>query len=136
MKPFLWIVKIVAAVILLQTLFFKFTGHADSVFIFSQLGMEPWGRIGTGIMELIASFLLLIPRTAWMGAVLALGLMSGAIFFHLTQLGIEVQNDGGKLFAMALGVLICSLIVLWVNRNQVPILGKFIKSIQREPARA
>src|SRR3954469_22537690 len=87
-----WICRIAAAIILLQTLFFKFTAAPESVYIFSKLGLEPWGRIGTGIMELIASVLLLIPRTTSIGAFLAAGIMSGAIFSHLTKLGIAVQG--------------------------------------------
>src|SRR5580698_10347887 len=94
---FFWILRILAAIILLQTLFFKFSGAEESVYIFSKLGMEPWGRIGTGIIELIASILLLIPRTTAIGAVLGLGVMSGALFFHLTRLGIVVKDDHGQL---------------------------------------
>ncbi len=114
-----WILRLVAAVIMLQTLFFKFTASPESVYIFSMLGMEPWGRIGTGTMELIASVLILIPRTTAFGALLATGLMSGAIFFHLTTLGIEVQGDGGLLFTYALMVLVSSLILAIVYRRQV-----------------
>lgn len=114
-----WIVKVIAAVILLQTLFFKFSAAEESVYIFSKLGIEPWGRIGTGILELIASILLLIPRTAVYGAFLAFGLMAGAIFSHLTVLGISVQNDGGQLFVYALIVLVCSLVILLWNKNQI-----------------
>ena len=113
-KPILivsWILRILAALILLQTLFFKFTGAEESVYIFSELGMEPWGRIGTGIVELIASILILIPRTTFIGAVLAVGLMIGAIGAHLIKLGIEINNDGGQLFIYALIVLISSLIL-------------------------
>src|SRR5690349_23901197 len=93
-----WLLQIVAAAIMLQTLFFKFSGAEESVYIFSTLGMEPWGRIGSGVVELIASVLILIPRTTFFGAVLGLGVMSGALFFHLTKLGIEVQGDHGQLF--------------------------------------
>ena len=116
---FLWILRLIAAGILLQTLFFKFSGAAESIYIFSKLGIEPWGRIGTGVMELIASILILIPRTTAYGALLAFGLMAGAIFSHLTVLGISVQNDGGQLFAYALIVLVCSIILLIWNRNQI-----------------
>ena len=87
-----WTLRAIAAVILLQTLFFKFTGARESVYIFSTLGMEPWGRIGSGVAELIASILLLIPSTAAFGALMSLGVISGAIFFHLfTPLGVAVQ---------------------------------------------
>jgi hypothetical protein len=117
-----WALRIVAAVILLQTLFFKFTGARESVYIFSTLGMEPWGRIGTGIVELAASILMLMPATVAWGAVLSLGTMSGAIFFHLTKLGISLPavNDHGELFTLALVVFVCSAAVLVMHRNQLP----------------
>jgi putative oxidoreductase len=118
-----WICQLGAAGILGQTLFFKFTGAPESVYIFSAIGMEPWGRIGSGVMELVAVFLLLYPRTPVLGAVLAIGLMAGAIFFHLTKLGIEVQGDGGLLFRLALAVVLCSLVVLVLRRREIPILG-------------
>lgn len=114
-----WLLRIVAAFIMLQTLFFKFTGAEESIYIFSKLGMEPWGRIGSGVVELIASILLLIPRTTWLGAGLGLGTMSGAIFFHITKLGIEVQNDGGQLFIYALVTFACCLILLMMEREKV-----------------
>src|SRR3982751_2704940 len=98
----LWILRIIAALIMLQTLYFKFTAADESVYIFSKLGMEPWGRIGTGILELVASILILYPKTTVLGALLAIGLMGGAIFFHLTRLGIIVQNDNGQLFIYGL----------------------------------
>jgi len=115
----LWVARGVAALIMLQTLFFKFTASAESVAIFAAVGMEPWGRIGVGALELIASVMLLIDRTRWLGAVLAVGLMLGAIMFHLTVLGIAVQGDGGYLFFLALGVLVCGLFVLWVDRRKL-----------------
>src|SRR6202035_4623057 len=89
----IWILRLLAAVILLQTLYFKFTAHPQSVHLFTILGMEPWGRIGTGVLELIASILILYPRTTGFGAALGLGLMAGAIFFHLTRLGIVFDGD-------------------------------------------
>ena len=100
-----WVARILAAVIMLQTLFFKFSAAEESVYIFSTLGMEPWGRIGTGVLELIASLLILVPRTTAWGALLGAGLMAGAVFFHVTKLGIAVQGDGGQLFIYALLVL-------------------------------
>ena len=112
-----WVLRIIAALIMLQTLYFKFTGAEESVYIFSQLGMEPWGRIGTGILELIASILILYPRTTFFGSVLAVGLMFGAIVAHLTKLGVTVKNDGGQLFIYALLVLISSLILAFIYRN-------------------
>src|ERR1700722_13872149 len=108
-----WILRTIAAVIMLQTLFFKFTAAEESVYIFSKLGIEPWGRIGTGIGELIASTLILIPVTTAFGALLGLGLMSGALFFHLTKLGIVVMNDSGQLFIYALLVFVSCLILAW-----------------------
>jgi uncharacterized membrane protein YphA (DoxX/SURF4 family) len=119
-----WVCRLIAALILLQTLFFKFTGAEESVYIFSKLGMEPWGRYGTGVIELIAGILLVLPRTAWLGALLAAGVMAGAIFGHLTKLGIVVQNDGGLLFGLALTVMACSLITLWIYRRRIPVMGK------------
>jgi uncharacterized membrane protein YphA (DoxX/SURF4 family) len=122
-----WIAQIIAALIMFQTLFFKFSAAPESVYIFSTLGLEPWGRIGIGVMELIASVLLLIPNLAWLGAILGLGLMGGAIMSHLTQLGIVINNDGGQLFIYALIVLICSAIVLLIHWKKVPYLAKIIK---------
>jgi hypothetical protein len=118
--------QVVSAIILAQTLFFKFTGAPESRFIFSTLGIEPWGRIGTGVMELIAVVLLLVPRTAVFGAGLSVGLMSGAIFSHLTKLGLVVQNDGGLLFALATTVLVSSSIVPWLRRGELPIVGALL----------
>jgi uncharacterized membrane protein YphA (DoxX/SURF4 family) len=115
----LWILRIVAALILLQTLFFKFSGAEESIFIFSAIGMEPWGRIGTGVFELIAALLILYPRTTALGAALGMGLMSGAIFFHLTKLGIEVKGDGGLLFTYAMLVFISCAILLIVYRKDL-----------------
>jgi uncharacterized membrane protein YphA (DoxX/SURF4 family) len=117
-----WVLRILAALILLQTLFYKFSGAEESVYIFSTLKMEPWGRIGTGIVELVASILILIPRTTAFGAVLAVGTMSGAIFFHLTRLGIEVRGDHGQLFAYALLVFVCSGVLAWTFRKQLCVL--------------
>ena len=125
MKAYLpWIPRLIVALILLQTLYFKFSGAPESIYIFEQVGLEPTGRIGIGIMELIASVLILLPRTSWMGATLALGIIGGAIMMHLTKLGIEVQGDGGFLFILAIIVFVCSLITLWMERRSVPILGE------------
>lgn len=114
-----WILRIAAALIMAQSLFFKFSGASESVYIFSTLGMEPWGRIGTGLIEMIASVLLLIPATAWLGAIAGLGTMSGAIFFHLTVLGIEVGNDGGQLFIYAVITWVCCLILLLMEKAKI-----------------
>ena len=117
---FIWIVKLIAVVILVQTLYFKFTGAEESVYIFSTLGVEPYGRIGSGIVELIASILILIPRTTLLGALLALGTMMGAIFSHIFVLGIVVKDDGGTLFALAIITLICCLILIYNQKNKIP----------------
>lgn len=117
---FIWIVKLIAVIILLQTLFFKFTCAEESVYIFQALGIEPFGRIGSGIVELIASILILIPRTTLIGAILGLGTMSGAIFSHIFVLGIEVQHDGGTLFTLAVVTLICCLILIYNHKNKIP----------------
>jgi hypothetical protein len=119
-----WICRIAAAVILLQTLFFKFTAAPESVYIFTRVHAEPWGRIGSGLVELIAAVLILIPRTIWAGALLALGVMAGAIASHLTVLGIEVMGDGGLLFALALIVFGTSAAVLVLHRTQIPAFGR------------
>lgn len=110
-----WIVRLVAAIILLQTLFFKFTGHPDSIKLFTALGAEPFGRIGLGIVELITAILLIIPRIAWIGAVMGIGLMFGAIGAHLGVIGINFNNDGGALFTLALVTLIASVITFFFN---------------------
>ena len=114
-----WILRLAAAIILLQTLFFKFTAAPESVYIFTKVGIEPWGRIGSGIVELIAAILLLIPRTTSIGALLAIGTISGAIFFHLTKLGIVVQGDGGQLFILACIVFICCAVLLVIFKKQL-----------------
>ncbi|MEN8812136.1 MAG: DoxX family membrane protein [Candidatus Arcticimaribacter sp.] len=122
-KNLLFVLRLIVAVILLQTLYYKFGAHEDSVYIFTTLGLEPYGRIGIGVMELFASILILIKRTSWAGALLSVGLMAGAIFSHLTQLGIEVKGDGGQLFYMAIGTWVLSLIVLWSERKQIPFIN-------------
>ena len=122
---FIWIVKGIAVVILVQTLFFKFTGAEESVYIFQTLGVEPLGRIGSGIVELIASILILIPRTTLLGALMGLGTMAGAILSHLVFLGIEVKNDGGTLFILAIITFLCCSILVYYNRNSIPNLLKF-----------
>jgi uncharacterized membrane protein YphA (DoxX/SURF4 family) len=117
--PLLWLFRIMASLIMLQTLYFKFSASPESVYIFTKVGMEPWGRIASGVAELIASILILVPRTSWIGALLAIGVMSGAIFFHLNKLGIVVMNDGGQLFVYALLVFVCSLLILFINRQLI-----------------
>lgn len=118
-----WTAQVVVAAILAQTLFFKFTAAPESVYIFSTLGLEPWGRIGSGLAELIAVVLLLVPATAALGALVALGVIVGALASHLGPLGIEVQGDGGLLFALACVVFAGSAIVLWLRRRDLPLVG-------------
>ena len=118
-----WILQLIVAAILFQTLFFKFTGAEESKYIFGKLGLEPWGRIGSGIVELIAVILLIYPRTAPLGALLSAGVISGAIISHLTKLGIVVQNDGGLLFVLALLVFFGSAAILFIRRRDIPIVG-------------
>ena len=118
-----WILQIIVAVILFQTLFFKFTGAEESKYIFSTLGAEPWGRIGSGVIELAAVILLLIPSTVTVGAVLALGTGTGAILSHLTKLGIVVRDDGGLLFGLAITVFVSSAVILFIRRSEIPIIG-------------
>src|SRR6201981_3394827 len=112
-----WVLRITAAIILLQALFFKFPAAPESVYIFTKVGAEPWGRIGSGVVELIAAVLILTPRFTWLGSVLALGVMAGAILSHLTILGIEVQGDRGLLFALAVIVFVTSAVNLALHLN-------------------
>ena len=123
-----WMLRGAAAVILLQTLFFKFSGAPESVYIFSTLGAEPWGRIGSGVVELIAAVLLLIPGTAAFGALLSLGVISGAIVSHLTKLGIALPavGDHGELFTLAVVVFVCSAGALLLHRHELPVLGPML----------
>jgi hypothetical protein len=122
-----WVAQGIAAAILAQTLFFKFSAAPESVYIFTKLGAEPWGRIGSGVVELIAVLLLLTPRTAALGGVLAMGVMAGAIGSHLTQLGVEIvvngESDGGLLFGLAMVTFVAGGVVVWLRRAQLPIVG-------------
>jgi hypothetical protein len=121
-----WGLRLIAAVILLQTLFFKFTGAKESVYIFSTLGLEPWGRIGSGVVELIASVLILVPATVPYGALLSLGVIGGAIVSHLTKLGIALPavDDHGELFTLAVVVFVCAFTVLAMHRRELPFLRR------------
>lgn len=125
-----WVGQVASAAILAQTLFFKFTGAPESVYIFTKVGAEPWGRIGSGVVELIAAVLLLVPRTAGVGAVLSLGVISGAIVSHLTMLGIKIPNqpgpgdDGGLLFGLACVVFAASGMVAVIRRRELPVIGR------------
>ena len=118
-KHFPLILRIIVALILIQTLRFKFTAHPDSVYIFEQVGLEPYGRIGIGVLELIAGILLLIPKTVCIGASLTLGIIGGAILMHLTQLGIVVNNDGGALFITAVVTFILAAIILYIYKQDL-----------------
>ena len=118
-----WILRIVVAAILIQTLYFKFTGAPESVYIFSKLGLEPAGRIGSGIAELIAAILLLIPGTAALGGAITMGVLAGAIVSHLTKLGIEVQGDGGLLFGLAVVCFVGGAVITWLHRRELPFVG-------------
>lgn len=120
-----WVLRLSAAAILLQTLFFKFTGSAESVYIFTKVGAEPWGRIGSGVVELAAAILLLLPATAPVGGLIAAGVMAGAIGSHLTVLGIEVQGDRGLLFGLAVFVFLASLAVTAIHRTSLPVVGEW-----------
>lgn len=123
-----WLLRITAAVILLQTLYFKFTAAPESVELFTKLGVEPWGRIGTGVIELITSILLLVPATAFIGAFLGVGLMAGAILSHLSVIGIESQGDGGQLFTLAIIVVVCCLDVMLLHKKEgLLYLNKILK---------
>ncbi|WP_062053096.1 DoxX family membrane protein [Aquimarina longa] len=113
------LLRIIIAIILIQTLRYKFIAHPDSVYIFTKVGIEPYGRIVTGIIELIAGILILIPKTAWIGAMLTLSIIGGAIMMHLTKIGIEINNDGGILFITAVTTFILSAIILWIRRREV-----------------
>ena len=126
-----WIFRIIIAVILFQTLSFKFTGAEESKYIFSTLmgpELEAYGRIGSGVIELFAVILLLIPGTAWLGAFVALGTISGAIMSHLTMLGIVVKDDGGLLFGLAVTVFVLSAIVLLIHRRELPVVGRYLSA--------
>lgn len=121
-----WILRLTSAVILAQTLWFKFTAAPESVYIFDKVGLGAAGRIGSGVAELIAAVFLVIPRTAWLGAGLAIAVMGGAIISHLTVLGIDVMGDHGELFALAVTVALCSAIVLFLHRRDIPFIGKLL----------
>ena len=118
------ILRIIVAIILIQTLRFKFTSHPDSVYIFTKVGLEPMGRIIIGIVELLAGLLLLFKKTAWAGALLTLGVIGGAIMMHLTKLGIEIKGDGGVLFGTAIVTFMISASITFIYRKDIPIIGK------------
>ncbi len=115
-----WVCSLIAAGIMLETLFFKFTAAPESVYIFSKMGTEPWMRWVQGVWELLASIGLLWPRLRWAGGILTVGAMAAAILSHLTWLGFAVQNDGGLLFGMALTTFGCGMTVLMLHRESIP----------------
>ena len=125
-----WTLRLVPAIILVQSLFFKFSGAEESILLFTTIGLEPIGRIGIGIAELIIAIVLLVPRTTVLGALAAASTMAGAVFFHLfTPLGIAIQlpngeSDGGGLFTMAVLVLLLSLLIVYFHRSKLPIIRK------------
>lgn len=125
-KKIIFILKTVAAIIMLQTLFYKFSAAEESVALFTKLAgeHEAYLRVLTGILELIASILLFVPKTIWLGALLTIGLMSGAIIGHLTKIGISHNNDGGLLFGSAIFILLAGILVLFKERENLPIVGK------------
>src|SRR5262249_10645208 len=125
-----WLLQLIVGGILFQTLFFKFSGAEESKYIFTKLGMEPWGRIGSGVVELIAVIRVVFPRTTTIGAILAIGVISGAIASHLTKLGIIVKGDGGLLFILAIAVFIGSAAILVIRRGQIPLIGARWQTMQ------
>lgn len=122
-RKIILVLRIIVALILIQTLRFKFTADDVSVYIFETVGLEPYGRIGIGILELIAGILLLIPKTIWIGATLTLIIIGGAILMHLTKLGIEVKGDNGVLFCTAIVTFILSAVILYTQRKTIPVIG-------------
>ena len=129
-----WVLQIIAAFILGQTLFFKLTGTEETRALFEVLGAEPAGRYATAVLELVAVVLLLIPRTAAVGGVVALGVISGAIMAHLTKLGVSIdaealgnpglaEMEGPSLFVMAVVVFVSSLGVIVIRRGELPVIG-------------
>lgn len=123
-----WVLRLIAAIIMLQTLYFKFSGSEESVYIFTQMGIEPWGRYATGIAELIASILILYKPLTAFGSLMAVGIMSGALVSHILVLGIVVKDDSGLLFSYALIVWLASVILTWLNRAQ---LVDFLKKVKK-----
>lgn len=115
-----WICQLLAAAIMIETLFYKFTAAPESVYIFRKMGTEPWWRWGQGIWELLAAICLLIPRLRWAGGILTTGAMLAAILSHMTWLGYAIQGDHGLLFCMALVTFVSGLIVLVLNRHSIP----------------
>lgn len=116
-----WVLQLSAAFVLAQTLYFKFSGAPESVWIFSQLNAEPLGRYAAGVLELVACLLLVVPRTAVVGAGIGLVLMLGAMGSHVIRLGIQVMGDGGLLFGLAVYVFAACAGILFLRRGELRI---------------
>ena len=136
-----WVLAIFVAIVFVQSLFFKFTNSFETQHIFTTIGdwmgsiglpafiasgFATWGGYTVGSVELIASILLLIRRTQPLGALIGFLVISGAIFFHLfTPLGVSVvideagNRDGGQLFALAVGVFISTILIMWLRRGEL-----------------
>jgi hypothetical protein len=115
-----WVCQLVAASIMIETLFFKFSAAPESVYIFRKMGTEPWWRWGQGIWELLASICLLIRPLRWLGGILTTGSMLAAILSHLTWLGFSVMGDHGLLFGMAIITFTCGFTVMILHRHSIP----------------
>lgn len=115
-----WACQLIAAGIMIETLFFKFTAAPESVYIFRRMGTEPWWRWGQGIWELLASVCLLVIPLRWAGGILTTGAMLAAILSHMTWLGYSIQGDHGLLFCMAVVTFICGLTVMILHRHSIP----------------
>ena len=124
-KYFPTLLKVLAAAIMVQTLYFKFLGAEESIDLFTKLAGENESimRIGTGVLELLAAIFLFVPSKTWFGAFLTVILMSGAIMSHLTILGIEHNNDGGILFISAITTFLAGTILLIQNKKDIPYLA-------------
>jgi hypothetical protein len=131
MKIFLLLLKLLITLIVGQTLFFKFSGAAESVYIFNTLGVEPWGRLFLGAMELLSIILLWIPKTMLSALLLILGMMSGAIASHLFILGIEIMGDGGELFILGLVTWLAAVVLLFTKREEIKLLS--MKFLAKKP---
>jgi len=117
--PIVWILRFVAAYILITAAFMKFNGAEIDIKLFSHIGMEPHGRILIGILELAAAIFILIPQSTIYGAFLGLGVMTGAIIGHLTVIGL-----GG--IHMAIIVFVCCLILIYLRRNDSSIFRNML----------
>ena len=115
-----WVCRLIAAGIMLETLYFKFSGAPESVWIFTTMNMEAWGRYGQGVWELSAAVLLLWPRTVWLGCFLTLGAMGAALLSHLAVLGVSIRGDHGLLFSMACTTFSAALATLWLHQRSIP----------------